>query len=66
MRQPPISTTATDRIVCPHCGGTFEHDNIQYVDLNGKPMEYDCEHCEKPFEVTADITVYYTTRKLKE
>ena len=60
-----IWTIATERIVCPHCEGIFEGDNLQMCDLNGAPMEYDCEHCDQPFEVTADISVTYTTRKLK-
>jgi DNA-directed RNA polymerase subunit RPC12/RpoP len=66
MNNKNFDTAATDRIICPHCGGTFEHDNIQFVDLNGKPEEYDCEHCDKPFEVTVDISISYTTRKLKD
>jgi hypothetical protein len=57
-------TIAVDRIICPHCGGTFEYD-MQMCDLNGAPTEYECEHCDQPFEVTAEITVVYSTRKLE-
>jgi DNA-directed RNA polymerase subunit RPC12/RpoP len=60
-----FNTIAADRIICPHCGGTFEGDNLQMCDLNGAPMEYDCEHCDKGFELTADVSVTYSTRKLK-
>ena len=61
-----FNTVAQPRMVCPHCGGTFEHDNIQYVDLSGASEFYDCEHCDKAFEVKAEITVKYTTIKMFE
>lgn len=60
-----FDTIATEQIICPHCGYSFGAD-LQMCDLNGVPMEYDCERCEKGFELTADITVLYSTRKLKE
>jgi DNA-directed RNA polymerase subunit RPC12/RpoP len=61
-----FDTIATDRIVCPHCGGTDYDNDLQMCDLNGAPMEYECEHCLKDFELTAEITVRYSTRKLKK
>lgn len=57
-------TIAVDKVICPHCGSTFEND-LEMCDLNGAPMEYDCEHCDQPFELTAEVTVVYSTRKLK-
>jgi DNA-directed RNA polymerase subunit RPC12/RpoP len=59
-----FNTIATDRVICPHCGGTFEYD-MQMCDFGGAPTEYECEHCDQPFELTAEITVIYSTRKLK-
>jgi DNA-directed RNA polymerase subunit RPC12/RpoP len=58
-----FDTIATDRVICPHCGGIFE-DDMQMCDLNGAPMEYECEHCDQPFEVTAELNITYSTRKL--
>jgi DNA-directed RNA polymerase subunit RPC12/RpoP len=60
-----FNTIAAEKIICPHCGSSFG-DDLQMCDLNGIPMEYDCEHCDKPFELTADINVTFSTRKLKE
>ena len=60
-----FNTIAADRIICPHCGGTDYDNDLQMCDLSGAPMEYECEHCLKDFELTAEISVTYSTRKLK-
>ena len=59
-----IDTFCTDLIVCPHCGYEFEDSWEMCPD--SQPAEYDCEHCEGAFRVTADISVNYTTKKIDE
>lgn len=65
VKREDFNTIAREKVICPHCGDRFEND-LQMCDISGAPVEYDCEHCEQPFELTAEITVLYSTRKLKK
>lgn len=51
----------TDEIVCPHCG--YEHGDSWEAPDDG---EDDCEECGKPFRFVRDITVRYSTTKVRE
>lgn len=57
-----IDTRLTDEITCPHCGHTFS-DSWEY-DFYGGGM-VDCVACSKEFEYWVDISVAYTTYKLR-
>ena len=53
------------QVICPHCNNAFQ-DSLSMCDLGGAPVEYDCEFCDKPFEVIAKITAKFITRKLTQ
>lgn len=51
----------TYEVVCPYCG--HEHLDSSELDDSGK-ME--CDKCEKAFNFEREITVDYSTWKIKE
>jgi DNA repair exonuclease SbcCD ATPase subunit len=53
------------QIICPHCNSVFQ-DSLSMCDLSGAPVEYDCEFCDKPFEVVAKIVATFIARKLNQ
>ena len=51
-------TDYTTEITCPHCG-------YEYRDSwEASEGEQDCRDCERPFEVTKNVTVDYSTSKI--
>jgi ribosomal protein L37AE/L43A len=59
MAADEIDHNYTNQIVCPHCGEE-QPDPNEYED-----GEWDCIECEKPFYLRIDVSVSYTTTKLK-
>lgn len=56
----------TEEIVCPYCGYEFG-DSWEYADYTEIKVECgDHINCGEEFIVYPDITVTYTTRKIKE
>jgi DNA-directed RNA polymerase subunit RPC12/RpoP len=53
-----------DEIVCPYCGSFFPDYDGTYSESNCDEIE--CDECGKTFEVTADITITYTTKRKEE
>ncbi len=51
------NTDYTDEIVCPHCG--YEHSDS----FEMSEGEQECRDCGRPFEVTRDVQVTYSTTK---
>ena len=47
----------TDEVVCPHCG--YTHSDSWEMGEG----ERDCPDCEKPFTMSRDVTVRYSTEK---
>lgn len=54
------STDFTQEIICPYCG--YEPSDSWEMESG----EYDCEDCEKSYEVERNIEVTYTTSKINE
>ena len=54
----------TDEIVCPYCGYTFK-DSCEEI-APEECEEIDCEDCKKTFSASANMSISYVTRKLKE
>lgn len=53
-----LDTSYCEFATCPWCG---------YKELNSWELEddeYDCNSCGKPFEVSRDIDVHYSTAKV--
>lgn len=50
----------TDEVVCPHCG--YEHGDSWEM-CEG---ERECPECEKSFEMEREVSVSYTTSKIKD
>jgi uncharacterized Zn-finger protein len=60
----PADHEYTDEPVCPYCGELYEDAwEIDCGMSDDQEVEVDCPGCEKPFLVTRDITVRYTTKK---
>jgi len=53
-----LDTSYTDLITCPWC----EHEHQDSFEM--EDGQHDCEVCEKPFEVSHDVTVTYSTSKV--
>lgn len=47
----------TDEIVCPHCG--YEHSDSWEM----REGEHECSDCCRPFDVTRNVEVTYSTTK---
>ena len=60
--------TEHERIVCPYC---FSERETDWDDTEGAPyesIEYQCEKCDKYFEVDCepDTTFYYTSKRVSQ
>lgn len=55
-----IDCDGTDDPVCPWCGDVGQGSEFC---LDGREEEYDCDACGKPYVVTPDYSVTYSTRK---
>lgn len=56
-----IHCECTDEIVCPHCGYEF-NGSWEYDDDDGELIE--CQNCDESFELSVDVSVTYTSRKI--
>lgn len=58
-------TDYTDEVVCPWCG--YEHKDSWEISFDAAEMvkSFDCEKCEKEFEIVRDFEVHYSTSKPK-
>ena len=56
---PEIDTAQQDFVTCPWCGHAAR-DSWEFTD-----GEYDCQMCEKPFEVCIFETITYSTTKVR-
>lgn len=56
-----IDCSATEEIVCPHCGYQFS-DSHEY-EINCGYSSIDCDNCGELFKVEVDYRVTYTTWK---
>jgi hypothetical protein len=52
----------TDDIVCPWCGKHYQ-DCGDWFDGGRESASHDCDECGKPFSVTREFSVTYTTEK---
>ncbi len=52
----------TDEVVCPYCF----HEHSDSWEFNDWVEGYECHECEKPFNVTRNVTINYSTSKYKE
>lgn len=50
-------TQYTDEVVCPHCG----HEHRDSFEMS--EGRYECGDCCKPFEITRNVEVTYSTEK---
>lgn len=57
-----FSTLCMPAIICPHCGYDYD-DSENFVEMNAAII--DCAECGEPFKLEVDITVDYTTKKIK-
>jgi len=55
-----IDHVATSAPVCPYCG--YEMRDAWELDYG--PVEVECEHCEKPYEVTFEYIPTYSTKAI--
>ena len=55
-------STSKENIICPYCGWV-EKDSWEY-DIND--IEYECPNCENISTLWVEISVEYTTRKIKD
>jgi DNA-directed RNA polymerase subunit RPC12/RpoP len=56
-----FDTDYTDEVVCPYCG--YEHSDSYELAEYGK---MDCHHCDEEFTIEADISITYSTSKIKK
>lgn len=55
-----FDTDFTDEVVCPWCG--YEHgDSWEFSD----EQRYDCDECKRPFHLSRDIEVTYSTSRIE-
>jgi hypothetical protein len=59
MADHEIDHRYTHEIVCPHCGHKHR-DSWEYGE-----GEHDCALCERPFDLTRDVSVTYSTEKIE-
>lgn len=52
-------TDYTDEVVCPHCG--YEHSDSWEMSEG----HHECGDCCRPFEITQNVEVTYSTEKSK-
>lgn len=50
-------TDYTDEVICPHCG--YEYSDSWEMNEG----RHECSDCERPFEVTRNVVVTYSTEK---
>ena len=48
-----------NEIICPHCKQVNEPGDDENCNIEFAPME--CEHCEKDFYLSREITIEYET-----
>lgn len=53
----------TDEVVCPYCGYEFS-DSWEFKQDSYKSL--DCDECGEEFSMEREVTVSYSTEKLKE
>lgn len=51
--------------VCPYCGYVM-HDAWELNLEDGEYTEVECGHCEKSYKVSINISVHYSTEKIKD
>jgi DNA-directed RNA polymerase subunit RPC12/RpoP len=54
----------TDLPVCPWCG--YEHHDYFEFATTIQGDYYNCDRCGKPFELDAETTILFTTRRTDE
>ena len=59
-----FDTEFTNNIVCPHCGDE-NGDSWELAMKDGEHEIQDCGSCNEQFEVYCDISISYSTEKLK-
>ena len=60
-----IDHVDTSEPVCPHCGDELgDAWELFYPDYWRSYEEVDCEACNKPYKVTVECTVTYTTEAI--
>lgn len=58
-------TSCEDKIYCPWCGEIYEpYDEYELEYVDGV-YEVTCNHCEKPFKVTTNVSVTYDTERIE-
>jgi transcription elongation factor Elf1 len=62
MAKQEIETSGTYQIICPYCG--CEQSNSWEVSPDKNDFSYDCEECDKTFQVSREVLVSFTTSKL--
>jgi DNA-directed RNA polymerase subunit RPC12/RpoP len=53
-----------DNITCPACGYEFQDDECSYYKSDGE--EYKCKECGAWFEITANHSIDFTTKRIKK
>jgi len=61
MADDDIDHRRTDEVVCPHCGHICS-ESWEF----GDDDTHECPICDKPFGITRNHTVTYTTHKIEE
>lgn len=59
-----VETVRADLITCPFCGYQ-DKESWKAFDLNEEDKETECSECGKPFHVTRNVSVDYTSREIK-
>jgi len=58
-----MSTKWTEEVVCPHCGYEYA-DSWEFTSAtthDGEEMNLDCEGCGRPFIVTFNLRLTFST-----
>ena len=59
------STEYEDSAICPYCGHSHEGNGESECFYQDGEVEFTCDHCNKDFKLTTNVSYSYSTYKIK-